>query len=111
MDQRLPHLLLLPDALALIGAPACACDGAGIVTAVNPELTRLLGADITGAPLGGLLSGAGQSLIGRHDPARACEAMSHYALDRIGDVVALLRGGAVILALGVKAAQRPAIEA
>src|SRR4051812_21611170 len=61
MDRRLSNHAQLSDALALVGAPACTCDGAGIVTAVNEELTALLGADLTGTPLGAAFAGQGQT--------------------------------------------------
>ena len=52
MDRR-SHTLpaAAAAALALVGAPACACDGAGLVTAANPELALLLGDDPLGRPL------------------------------------------------------------
>ncbi|MBA5637184.1 EAL domain-containing protein [Duganella sp. LX20W] len=44
------------DALQLIGVPACACDGAGVVRAANGELAALLGRDPVGAPVAELFA-------------------------------------------------------
>lgn len=49
----------LTAALALIGAPACACDGAAVITAANAELGQLLGAGIIGRSLADLFTDAG----------------------------------------------------
>ena len=52
--DRLPTnqlTLSIAGALQLIGAPACACDSAGIVIASNAELEKLLGAGLAGRAL------------------------------------------------------------
>ena len=48
MDRTTPETTVLAAALALVGAPACACDDRGRITAANAELAQLLG----GAPAG-----------------------------------------------------------
>ena len=71
MDRGSNNLDFVADALALIAAPACACDGGGLVFASNGELRSLLGASIDGARFIDLFA------------ARALEAgaaMSHAAL-------------------------------
>ncbi|WP_295994282.1 EAL domain-containing protein [Rugamonas sp.] len=44
------------DALQLIGIPACACDGAGVVLAANAELLTLLGLNPLGRQVGDLFA-------------------------------------------------------
>ena len=51
MDRPLNKQPAVAAALELIGAPACACDGAGIIIAANRELGALLGAGIVGRAL------------------------------------------------------------
>jgi diguanylate cyclase (GGDEF)-like protein/PAS domain S-box-containing protein len=99
MNRRTPHTQLLPDALALIGAPACACDGAGVVTAVNVDLIRLIGADISGTPLRALLGNAALSDVSASETVGAgrqgaeLEAYQHHgqlAGQRIDQTVEML---------------------
>ncbi len=47
---------LIADALQLIGMPACACDGDGLLSAANGELAALLGKDPCGQPLASLFA-------------------------------------------------------
>jgi diguanylate cyclase (GGDEF)-like protein/PAS domain S-box-containing protein len=51
MDRLPTKQLAVAAALQLIGVPACACDGAGIIIAANAELEALLGAEILGRSL------------------------------------------------------------
>jgi diguanylate cyclase (GGDEF)-like protein/PAS domain S-box-containing protein len=51
MDRLPTRQHATSEALQLIGAPACACDGAGIIRAANQELSALLGAGIEGRAL------------------------------------------------------------
>ncbi|WP_426111142.1 EAL domain-containing protein [Massilia sp. PWRC2] len=51
MDRTPPHSTVLETALALIGAPACACDGNGRISAANAELALLLGGAVIGRAL------------------------------------------------------------
>jgi diguanylate cyclase (GGDEF)-like protein/PAS domain S-box-containing protein len=51
MDRLPINSKFVAEALQLIGAPACACDGGGAVIAANPELIALLGLDIAGRML------------------------------------------------------------
>src|SRR6478672_9078418 len=51
MDRPLTKQPAVAAALELIGAPACACDGAGVIVAANKELGALLGAGIAGRAL------------------------------------------------------------
>ena len=50
--------MAIAAALALIGAPACACDSTGVITAANAELEQLLGQGLIGRPLYDFFSGA-----------------------------------------------------
>jgi diguanylate cyclase (GGDEF)-like protein/PAS domain S-box-containing protein len=70
--DRLPskqHVAAVSSALHLIGAPACAVDAAGIITAANPELEALLGAGISGRALAGFFAAPPAALL--PDGARA----------------------------------------
>ncbi len=59
MDRLTPQpLMAIAAALALIGAPACACDSTGVITAANAELEQLLGQGLIGRPLFDFFSGA-----------------------------------------------------
>ncbi len=58
MDRQPTSHMALTSALQLIGAPACACDGAGIIIAVNPELAALIGAACDGRALFDFLAAA-----------------------------------------------------
>ncbi len=51
MDRMPSQPALVADALRLLGAPACACDGAGIIIAANDALGLLLGASPLGRAL------------------------------------------------------------
>ncbi|HEU4371930.1 MAG TPA: diguanylate cyclase, partial [Telluria sp.] len=51
MDRLPTSQMALSGALQLIGAPACACDGAGIIIAANSELAALIGAACDGRVL------------------------------------------------------------
>jgi diguanylate cyclase (GGDEF)-like protein/PAS domain S-box-containing protein len=50
--------MALTSALQLIGAPACACDDAGIIIAVNAEMAALIGAACDGRALPDFLAAA-----------------------------------------------------
>ncbi|MDL2357427.1 MAG: EAL domain-containing protein [Pseudomonadota bacterium] len=67
MDRLLTKQPAIAAALHLIGAPACACDGAGIIVAANADLTALLGAAIEGRALtdffGAASAAAGAALL------------------------------------------------
>ena len=45
MNRASTHPHFIADALQLVGLPACACDGGGMVVAANPAFTQLLGFD------------------------------------------------------------------
>ncbi|MGO4476576.1 EAL domain-containing protein [Massilia sp. 2TAF26] len=51
MDRVTSKPALVAEALALLAAPACACDAQGMIWAVNEALERLLGAPIEGRTL------------------------------------------------------------
>jgi diguanylate cyclase (GGDEF)-like protein/PAS domain S-box-containing protein len=59
MDRLPIRQPAIAAALRLIGAPACACDSAGIIVAVNPDFVALLGAEAEGRALAGFFSIAG----------------------------------------------------
>jgi diguanylate cyclase (GGDEF)-like protein/PAS domain S-box-containing protein len=54
MDRVTSKPALVAEALALIAAPACACDGQGMVWAANEALERLLGVALEGRMLAAL---------------------------------------------------------
>ncbi|NRR32698.1 EAL domain-containing protein [Oxalobacteraceae bacterium] len=56
MNRVLPTPDLVAEALQLIGLPACACDGAGVVVAANAELVALLERDPCGSTLADLFA-------------------------------------------------------
>ncbi|MET0858143.1 MAG: PAS domain-containing protein, partial [Telluria sp.] len=51
MDRLSTKQPAVAAALLLIGAPACACDGAGVIIAANPDLEALLGTGVAGRSL------------------------------------------------------------
>ena len=51
MDRGTSTAALVADALALIAAPACACDGEGTIWAANAALVELAGGEVEGRPL------------------------------------------------------------
>jgi len=51
MDRIASQPVPVADALRLLGAPACACDGAGVITAANEALAALCGASPLGRTL------------------------------------------------------------
>jgi diguanylate cyclase (GGDEF)-like protein/PAS domain S-box-containing protein len=51
MDRGTSTAALVADALALIAAPACACDGEGMIWAANAALVELVGGDVVGRAL------------------------------------------------------------
>ncbi len=61
MDRLNPQPAALAAALALLGAPACACDGDGLIIATNPALEQLLGAGLIGRPLLAFFRGASRA--------------------------------------------------
>jgi diguanylate cyclase (GGDEF)-like protein/PAS domain S-box-containing protein len=63
MDRVTSKPALVAEALALIAAPACACDAQGMVWAANEALERLLGTPLEGRTLAALFSerSAGQA--------------------------------------------------
>jgi diguanylate cyclase (GGDEF)-like protein/PAS domain S-box-containing protein len=71
MDRLSTRQLDLAGALQLIGAPACACDGAGIIIALNAELAALIGAASEGRALAGFFATAsvGPAMALLHDAA------------------------------------------
>ncbi|MDB5950748.1 MAG: sensory box protein [Massilia sp.] len=58
MDRLPTRQPAIAAALSLIGAPACACDSAGIIVAANPDLLALLGLGAEGRALAGFFSSA-----------------------------------------------------
>jgi len=58
MDRISSQPAFVADALRLVGAPACACDAAGVIFAANDALTALLGEPPHGRPLLDLFRGA-----------------------------------------------------
>jgi diguanylate cyclase (GGDEF)-like protein/PAS domain S-box-containing protein len=65
MDRVTSKPALVAEALALIAAPACACDAQGMVWAANEALERLLGAGLDGRMLAALFieGSAGQAAL------------------------------------------------
>jgi diguanylate cyclase (GGDEF)-like protein/PAS domain S-box-containing protein len=65
MDRVTSKPAFVAEALALIAAPACACDAQGMIWAANDALERLLGAPLEGRMLGTLFSerSAGQAAL------------------------------------------------
>jgi diguanylate cyclase (GGDEF)-like protein/PAS domain S-box-containing protein len=57
MDRVASKPAFVVEALRLTGAPACACDGNGMVFAANPELAELFGAGVEGRALVELFRG------------------------------------------------------
>ncbi|TQK10595.1 EAL domain-containing protein [Herbaspirillum sp. SJZ107] len=55
MDRVTSKAAFVAEALALIAAPACACDAQGVVWAANPAMAELAGGPLEGRSLGELL--------------------------------------------------------
>jgi diguanylate cyclase (GGDEF)-like protein/PAS domain S-box-containing protein len=56
MDRVTSKTAFVAEALALIAAPACACDAHGVVTAANAAMLELSGAPLIGQPLHALFA-------------------------------------------------------
>ncbi|WP_038495021.1 sensor domain-containing protein [Janthinobacterium agaricidamnosum] len=93
---------LISGALQLIGLPACACDSGGLVSAVNPALTSMLGRDLCGRLLADCFTPACRV------SGSAClsEATAHDGIERRWD--SQLQGAAGTLAVQIWAKPLPA---
>ncbi|WP_313176077.1 PAS domain S-box protein, partial [Massilia sp.] len=102
---------LVADALRLLGAPACACDGAGVIIAANEALDLLLGASPLGRNLPELfVDAAAQTAEGQLAQALHLDCNWHGVLGTArGKVQVLVRsqplaqGGASIVFADVSA--------